>query len=418
MLLTGPPGIGKSTLMRKVIDLHTGSLGGLLCLEKRDSQTSKRIGFSTVNSKGEEKIFMAKSNELQDNKKSPVQSMDQNATSISPPLSAAATARIADRATTEPPAIPPARVGSYIVDLDVINTFMVAELDNCISKTPDLVYIDEIGRAQSHSSLFFNRVNSLFQLERCNILATIVEQDTHGTQWSLVFKYSPQSWLIRVEEKNRNFLAPIIAALVSNYHTFERLSISQQNKTKQLFYDLLLTGQFVSAKKLFSNAIGYVCDNKIKPVSPAIVECSQTKDGVPVETTTQVYHVIGKTNGHTLRKITTTTVATTATVTDATDDGNVTLVSERFTCDCDLSRGLGSFAALQREDTVYQRGDSDSNNSNSESTTSMSACTHNGNNKIQSDVDYDRRHSATTDTTAAVVGQTCSHELAAILSES
>lgn len=269
ILLTGPPGIGKSSLMRSILQKQQCSIAGVLCLERRAD--GRRVGFDAVLSSGQQKLFMYKPGE--DTPQSP----DDK------------------------------KIGKYVVAVDTLDNFVVPELQRCLDQVPVLVYIDEIGKAQAYSELFFRTVRRLFEAD-CNILATVVEADT---PWSLEYKYSPKSWLVPVSVENRDELSAILVALLKNYSEFESLNDKQQEKCKSLFFDLLLAGKFTSARKLFANAVLYVAQSLISIVCAGEIEV--------------VYEVAGSTSVHT--------------VTRNVKAGN-------YSCDCDLSNGSGSFEYL------------------------------------------------------------------------
>ncbi|CAM9489916.1 unnamed protein product, partial [Ectocarpus fasciculatus] len=269
ILLTGPPGIGKSTLMRSVLQKLQCPIGGVLCLERR--KEGRRIGFDAVLPSGEQELFMFK------------------------------------RAASTPPSPDDKMIGKYVVAVNTIDNFVVPELQRCLTGMPGLVYIDEIGKAQAYSALFFETVQQLFETDR-NILATVVEADT---PWSLEYKYSPKSWLVAVTVENRDELSAVIIAILNNYSEFESLTDTQQEKCKSLFFNLLLFGKFSSARKLFSNAVLYVAQSKIR--------CICTDE------TEALYEVTGSTAVHRVRR---------------------NLKEGIFTCDCDLSKGCGSFGHL------------------------------------------------------------------------
>jgi nucleoside-triphosphatase len=270
VLLTGPPGVGKSTLLRSVIDKQTCSVGGVLCLESRVD--GRRLGFSAILSNGKTKMFMKKKS------KDVIRDVEDKL------------------------------VGRYVVDVKTINDFVAPELQRCLDKLPGFIYIDEIGLAQAYSPIFFQNVRNLFMAD-CNILATILFKDE---MWSLEYKYNPQSWLIPVTVENRAELTAVIHALINNFYIFEQMTESQQKKTRQLFFELISSGRFVSAKKLFTNAIVYVVKSNI--------ELTDTE-----ESGETIYEVDGTTDTHTLRR---------------------NLATGKFICDCDLSNGTGSFSSL------------------------------------------------------------------------
>ena len=228
ILLTGPPGIGKSTALQIVLrDIgRQQSTRGIVCREVR--LDGVRTGFTAVLSDGRECDFMRKCNE-------------NDVDSMSPSL---------------------ARVGSYVVDVSVINTFVVPELIASHSENPDLIYIDEIGRAQHHSELFMQAVLEILSKpdsHKC-VLATIVLDDY---DWNVDMKNKHDVWLLHMTVDNRDFLPKIMRAMVLSSHLFNQLSVVAKQKVRILFHALISMSQFEAAKKLFHNSLLYIVENRI-----------------------------------------------------------------------------------------------------------------------------------------------------------
>lgn len=258
--------------MKSITEEMTCSLGGVLCIEQRGG--ARRTGFTAVLHGGREATFMS---------------------------------RFGKDCPIKVPLPDDAVVGKYIVSVRTIDDFVVPELERCLEHCPGLVYIDEIGKAQAHSSAFFHVLRKLFDTN-CNILATVVESDT---PWSIEYKYNPQYWLIPVTTENREELAPVLLSVINNVSLFEQLTPSRQLEVKRLFFRMLESNKFVSARKLFSNALSYVIEGRVERVFASEVEA--------------VYYINGSTGAHIVK---------------------MDFVSGKFTCDCDLSNCRGSFKHL------------------------------------------------------------------------
>lgn len=126
VLLTGRPGIGKTTLVKKVIDVTSLSKGGFYTEEVREQ--GQRVGFSLITLDGRKSIL----------------------------------AGLKIRS--------PYRVGRYGVDIDSFEVIGVESIKKAMS-TKELIVIDEIGRMELFSKKFRDVV--LQALKTGRVLATI-----------------------------------------------------------------------------------------------------------------------------------------------------------------------------------------------------------------------------------------------------
>lgn len=238
ILLTGKPGIGKSTILKKVASDLKIPKYGVVAKEIRDDQ-NQRIGFEAVTLDGRSQVFAHKF------------AFESELT-----------------------------VGKYLIDIKAIDNFVVPELRKGLDKSNSIVLIDEIGRMQSLSSEFLKIVGYLFQ-SKSNLLATIVLEDE---SWSLKFKKYPGVILIEVNDKNREYLAEIINIAFSNAEAYVKLTLSQQKFVNELFKDFIAENKFIQAKKLFKNAVVYIAEGKVEKI---------TEDSELAE-----YRISGRTNQH------------------------------------------------------------------------------------------------------------------------
>jgi len=126
VLLTGRPGIGKTTLIKKVIDMTSLSKGGFYSEEIREA--GQRVGFSLTTLDGKKSML----------------------------------AGLKIRS--------PYRVGRYGVDIDSFEAIGVESIRKAIS-TKELIVIDEIGRMELFSNKFRDVVVQALKTGR--VLATI-----------------------------------------------------------------------------------------------------------------------------------------------------------------------------------------------------------------------------------------------------
>lgn len=238
ILLTGKPGIGKSTVLQKVRKSYNGEKMGIISHEIR-SKEGERIGFEAENLAGKKKIFahkhLIKSDHVVGKK--------------------------------------------YFVDLEAIDNFVVPEIEKGISENA-LVFIDEIGRMQAFSSKFLKAIRKLLN-SKSSVLGTIVYEPE---QWSLEFRSHPESVLVTVNEKNRDLLPKVIAEVLSKDYLYQKLKDSQQALISEWLREYFEKHEYIQIRKLFNNAIRYVLDGKIQ----------ENK----VSGSEKVYEVRGKTNNH------------------------------------------------------------------------------------------------------------------------
>jgi len=126
ILLTGPPGCGKTTVVRKVADVLRGSASGFFTEEARDAR-GERTGFLVISLDGTRGELARKS-----------------------------------------PG-PGPRVGSYLVN---VKDFERVALPSLSADAGGVLLIDEIGKMECCSEEFIRKVEKVFESET-SILATI-----------------------------------------------------------------------------------------------------------------------------------------------------------------------------------------------------------------------------------------------------
>lgn len=221
ILLTGKPGIGKSTILEQVTKDFKGNKLGIISRELRNKE-GKRVGFEAVNHLGKKKTFA-------------------HTTDISSDYIVG---------------------GKYYVDLSVINKFAVPEIKKGIDNPQALVFIDEIGRMQAFSRKFLDIVSEILNSDS-NVLATIV---LDPEPWSLQFKQNKNTVLIEISEKNRDQLPKLLSIIFDHSKDFHKLRENQQELIINLSKEYFKYEQYLQLSKLFNNAIPYLVQNRIKNI--------------------------------------------------------------------------------------------------------------------------------------------------------
>ncbi|OGM29366.1 hypothetical protein A2801_01615 [Candidatus Woesebacteria bacterium RIFCSPHIGHO2_01_FULL_41_10] len=237
ILLTGKPGIGKSTILEKVKYNFSGNKFGVISKEVK--KNNKRVGFEAINHAGEKRIFA-------------------HTTDI------ASDYIIGDK---------------YFVDLKAIDNFVVPELEKGINNPESLVFIDEIGRMQAFSGTFLKTVGKVLN-SSSNILATIVFDPE---PWSIEFKENKNVVLVRVYEENRDLLPGLLGTIFDHSSDFHKLSKSQQKFVIDLTRKYFEEENFIQISKLFKNAITYVVEKRVKVIKPGELEVKGNTDTHKVE---------------------------------------------------------------------------------------------------------------------------------------
>jgi len=165
LFLTGAPGVGKTTLIRAVVEgLETAKCAGFYTLEER--QGGQRVGFRIVTLSGREGSLASLGNR-------------------------------------------PPTVGRYSVHLDQFEALALPEIDPRATAA-DLYVIDEIGKMELFSRKFAARLVELLA-QPIPILATIAKK---GTGLIEQIKKRDDIELIEITRKNRDGLVDELRARI------------------------------------------------------------------------------------------------------------------------------------------------------------------------------------------------------------
>ncbi len=137
ILVTGEPGIGKTTLVKKLIRVLGERAMGFWTEEVRDPSTKKRIGFKVVSTEGRSSFFASK-------------------TFTSKHL-----------------------VGSYGVNVKRFEEVALPILEKALKERDKLIVIDELGKMEFFSKTFVEMVQRIMFEPKCKVIATLPIRDFH-----------------------------------------------------------------------------------------------------------------------------------------------------------------------------------------------------------------------------------------------
>ncbi len=160
IFITGKPGIGKTTVIKKVVDLLKDKIIGFWTEEQRDLITNKRVGFKIITTDGD-------------------------------------IATLASKTITFP-----FRVGSYGVNVKEFETVVIPLLEKAIVHRDKIIVIDEIGKMELFSEKFVDLVKKIIFNGNFNIIATIPSKDVHPLVSSI--RRLKEGNLIEITMENRD----------------------------------------------------------------------------------------------------------------------------------------------------------------------------------------------------------------------
>lgn len=165
ILLTGKPGVGKTTALMSAVKLLGGASGGFYTEEVRDQ--GERIGFRIVTLSGRSRMMAVKD-------------MDSRC-----------------------------RVGAYGVDMYAIDKLAVVAIDEALA-SKDLIVIDEIGKMELFSDHFKEAVGRALDSTR-PVIGVIME---HSQPFADAVKARADTEIIEVNKENRNRIPELLKSKV------------------------------------------------------------------------------------------------------------------------------------------------------------------------------------------------------------
>ncbi len=173
VFITGEPGVGKTTLIKKLVERLGDRAIGFWTEEVRDPETKKRTGFRIYTTEGKKKIFSSKfftSKKL---------------------------------------------VGSYGVNVDYFEELAIPILEKAIKEARKdkrkVIVIDEIGKMELFSKSFRELVRQIIHNQCINVVATIPIRDVHPLVKEI--RRLPGAILIKINKENKDYLLDDILGL-------------------------------------------------------------------------------------------------------------------------------------------------------------------------------------------------------------
>ena len=173
VLITGEPGSGKTTAIKKIVEKLGDRAIGFWTEEVRDPKTKKRTGFRIVTTDGKKKIFASK---IFTSKK---------------------------------------LVGSYGVNVNYFEEIAIPTLLKAIQEArkdrKKVIVIDEIGKMELFSKKFRDLIREIFYDDRLNVVATIPVRDVHKVVSEI--RRLPGVVHIHLDKSNRDFIPEEVVQL-------------------------------------------------------------------------------------------------------------------------------------------------------------------------------------------------------------
>ena len=173
VLITGEPGSGKTTAIKKIVEKLGNRAIGFWTEEVRDPKTKKRTGFRIITTDGKKKIFASK---IFTSKK---------------------------------------LVGSYGVNVNYFEEIAIPTLLRAIEEArkdrKKVIVIDEIGKMELFSKKFRDLVREIFYDDRLNVVATIPIRDVHKVVSEI--RRLPGVIHIHLDKSNRDFIPEEVVQL-------------------------------------------------------------------------------------------------------------------------------------------------------------------------------------------------------------
>jgi nucleoside-triphosphatase len=162
ILITGKPGIGKTTVIKKIFQKLGNKAVGFFTEDYRDLKTHRRKGFKVITFDGKEEILA-----------------DVNLKSNY-------------------------KVGKYGVNIKGFEKVAVPVLEKALNSKDKIIIIDEIGKMEFYSQKFRNLIWEIMKDPELKVIATISQKDFHPIIKKI--KNLPDVEIVEVKQENRNIL--------------------------------------------------------------------------------------------------------------------------------------------------------------------------------------------------------------------
>ncbi len=170
VVITSEPGVGKTTLVKKLVQ-HLGDKAvGFWTEEVRDKKSKKRTGFKVVSTEGDSELFASRffrSKKL---------------------------------------------VGSYGVNVERFEKVALPVLEKALKSKRSVAVIDEVGKMELFSKRFRGLVEALVHQPDRDLILTIPLRDVHPLVAEI--RRLPDTVLIELDRENREFMDKEILELI------------------------------------------------------------------------------------------------------------------------------------------------------------------------------------------------------------
>lgn len=218
ILLTGKPGVGKSTVVEKFISRSSLPIEWVMTKAILEPKTGRRLGFVAENSAGKRQTISHK-------------------TDIHSSV-----------------AVGENRVAVKAVD-EVFSDF----LEKVQNSEGSLTIIDEIGPIQLLSPRFNDLLGRIFTTDRGTILATIHYTDERLRE----YRDNAEYLLLEVSAINRGMLPGALVAITEGSADVGRMTQKQQMTIRRLLARYIQQAEEIQTRKLMRNAIPYVVNGRV-----------------------------------------------------------------------------------------------------------------------------------------------------------
>ncbi len=170
VIITGEPGIGKTTLVKRVIEGLGEKAIGFWTEEVRDKRSKKRTGFRVISTEGKSELFASKfftSKKL---------------------------------------------VGSYGVNVDRFERVALPVLERAKRERDKVLIVDEVGKMELFSKGFRDAMRELVRDRGLRAVITIPIRDVHPLVSEI--RRLPEGVLIELDRENRDFMHEEILTLL------------------------------------------------------------------------------------------------------------------------------------------------------------------------------------------------------------
>ncbi len=158
--ITGKPGIGKTTVIKKLLEKLGDKAIGFYTQEIRHPETKQRTGFKVITTDGAEGILAQK---FEDS---------------------------------------PYKVGSYGVNVKEFEDLVIPVLEKALNEKDKIIVIDEIGKMELFSKKFVELIKKLLTQKDIKAVITIPVKDIHPLIKQI--RNSPDTVIIELSYSNRD----------------------------------------------------------------------------------------------------------------------------------------------------------------------------------------------------------------------